>query len=351
MTRSAAFTAAVSSPGQAAGGNRSNGRPVTNAAHLMLNIQLTGFSASGEQLATNLTFVELAAPEPKVRRGRHRPQQCRESGSVYALCCALVATTIWESRQVCWRTKVFPCPLCLLAGHDGIPRGSRQRPDTLAEPVVRKPHRRRVSPQSRRLWRKRAAGVAVPGAAAAPCALARLAAHPLAQGLPGWLSQRPRNRDRGAGTRGEPLRTVGLFHGSCPSHLANARCWSCTGTRSLGLMLIRQYPCAGCCGHASHSQLRQPPALGAQIRRPHCHRHVGRRRRPGPRLRRRGLAAGAALVSAAAAAAGQSARARTVWQPHPGAELANGIRKLCPAVGPLQVRIYASRLATHARRH
>lgn len=87
MTRSAAFTAAVSSPGQGAGGNRSSGRPLTGAAHLMLNIQLTGFSASGEQLATNLTFVELAAPEAKVRQGCHGPQQCQahKSGSICAL--------------------------------------------------------------------------------------------------------------------------------------------------------------------------------------------------------------------------------------------------------------------------
>lgn len=71
MTRAAVFTAAAGSPGAggrgAAGAGRGSATPLTGPAHVMLNIQLTGFAASGEQLATNLTFVELAAPEAKVR--------------------------------------------------------------------------------------------------------------------------------------------------------------------------------------------------------------------------------------------------------------------------------------------
>ncbi|GIL61182.1 hypothetical protein Vafri_15579, partial [Volvox africanus] len=51
------------------GGGGRGGRSGASAAHMMLNIQLTGFAASGEQLATNLTFVELAAPEPKDMMG------------------------------------------------------------------------------------------------------------------------------------------------------------------------------------------------------------------------------------------------------------------------------------------
>ncbi|KXZ56200.1 hypothetical protein GPECTOR_1g173 [Gonium pectorale] len=78
MTRAAALTAATSAGPQASAnsagssGSRS-GRAVTAAAHLMLNIQLTGFAANGEQLATNLTFVELAAPESKL--GASAPNQ------------------------------------------------------------------------------------------------------------------------------------------------------------------------------------------------------------------------------------------------------------------------------------
>ncbi|KAG2425908.1 hypothetical protein HYH02_014908 [Chlamydomonas schloesseri] len=74
MTRAAAFTAAGGSPDLrggrgAAGAVRGSAAPLTGPAHVMLNIQLTGFAASGEQLATNLTFVELAAPEAKDMMG------------------------------------------------------------------------------------------------------------------------------------------------------------------------------------------------------------------------------------------------------------------------------------------
>ncbi|GLC51685.1 hypothetical protein PLESTB_000529000 [Pleodorina starrii] len=72
MTRAGAFTGTggsgpTSSGGASAGGSSAprSPRPIPSAAHMMLNIQLTGFAASGEQLATNLTFVELAAPEAK----------------------------------------------------------------------------------------------------------------------------------------------------------------------------------------------------------------------------------------------------------------------------------------------
>ncbi|GLC72452.1 hypothetical protein PLESTF_001249300 [Pleodorina starrii] len=72
MTRAGAFTGTggsgpTSSGGASAGGSSAprSPRPMPSAAHMMLNIQLTGFAASGEQLATNLTFVELAAPEAK----------------------------------------------------------------------------------------------------------------------------------------------------------------------------------------------------------------------------------------------------------------------------------------------
>ncbi|PNH12501.1 Kinesin-like protein KIF27 [Tetrabaena socialis] len=73
MSRAAAFTSSSGSPNQAGGGGGGgygrSVRPLTAAAHVMLNVQLSGWSASGEQLATNLTFVELAAPEAKVRGG------------------------------------------------------------------------------------------------------------------------------------------------------------------------------------------------------------------------------------------------------------------------------------------
>ncbi|EFJ43029.1 hypothetical protein VOLCADRAFT_96773 [Volvox carteri f. nagariensis] len=66
---SAAGAGPTSNSGASASGNGRASRPVTSAAHVMLNIQLTGFAASGEQLATNLTFVELAAPEAKDMMG------------------------------------------------------------------------------------------------------------------------------------------------------------------------------------------------------------------------------------------------------------------------------------------
>ncbi|GFR41506.1 hypothetical protein Agub_g2200 [Astrephomene gubernaculifera] len=63
MTRTTVF-ASASANASGSSTNRS-GRAMPTSAHSMLNIQLTGFAASGEQLATNLTFVELAAPEAK----------------------------------------------------------------------------------------------------------------------------------------------------------------------------------------------------------------------------------------------------------------------------------------------
>jgi hypothetical protein len=67
LARAAVFTGPAGSPSGAppfAAGRAA--RSVTSPSHAMLSVQLTGFTAGGEQLASNLTFVELASPEAKV---------------------------------------------------------------------------------------------------------------------------------------------------------------------------------------------------------------------------------------------------------------------------------------------
>lgn len=61
-----------SSPVPAGGGGGSWARGVRAglpAMHTMLTVQLSGHSSTGEDFQTAISFVELAAPEPKVNKG------------------------------------------------------------------------------------------------------------------------------------------------------------------------------------------------------------------------------------------------------------------------------------------
>jgi hypothetical protein len=63
-------------------------------AHTMLSITLTGQTASGERLQTSLTFVELAAPEPRDLLGRPPPpSQGSDPGLTRSLSLAYASLT------------------------------------------------------------------------------------------------------------------------------------------------------------------------------------------------------------------------------------------------------------------